>query len=168
LIVPNSGLSDDRLTYSQFLSVGIRCRSKRILSRYPKGRDFPARTHQNIALERLLDGTLYDVLPYQFHDERNGAQEYIPLAKRQPAVHVGTNLLRTVVQDSIGMLFGEGRFPVIETQDAAARDILHELIKESDLVRVMRDAAFQGSVGSVAIHMRVLSNRVFFDAFDTP
>ena len=33
----------------------------------------PPRVARLEALRRVLDGTLYDNLPYQFHEERNGA-----------------------------------------------------------------------------------------------
>lgn len=140
---------------------------KHISSKYPRDRDLPIRSYRLDLFRRLRDGTFYDILDREFDDEFNGAGEAIQLKNRQPSVHVGTNLLRTVVNDSVGMLFGEGRFPVVDTADVQTRDVIRDLIKESDLVRVMRDAAFRGSIGSIAIQMRVLKTRVFFDAHET-
>lgn len=139
-----------------------------ISSRHKRDRDLPSRTHRQLIRKSLLNGTFYDVLPRQFHEERNGAGEYIPLMERRPNIRSGINLLRTVVNDSTDLLFGEDRFPVVETADVAARECVAALIRETDLVSVMRDAAYRGSIGSVAIHMQILSKRVFFKVHDTP
>src|SRR6516164_8098314 len=51
----------------------------------PVDPDYPARTRTLDILTRVLNGTIYDVLPYEFHDERNQAGEYIPLRYRRPS-----------------------------------------------------------------------------------
>lgn len=140
---------------------------KHISSKYRRDRDFPQRQHRLSLFKRLLDGTFYEVLDREFDDEVNGAGEAILMKNRRPSVQVGTNLLRSVVNDSIGMLFGEGRFPVVDTQDVTTREVIADLIKESNLVAIMRDAAYRGSVGSIAIQMQVLRGRVFFKVHDT-
>lgn len=140
---------------------------KHIARKYPRDGDFPERTQLLNLRKKLLNGTFYDRLPHLFHEEKTAAGLPIPLSERQPSSNVGTNLLRTVVNDAVGMLFGEGRFPVVDSQSKETRETVHALIKEANLVSVMRDAAYRGSIGSVAILMRVLSQRVFFDVFDT-
>ena len=52
---------------------------KTICDLIPRDPDYPARTRDLDILRRVLDGTLYDILPYEFHDERRGGGEYIPL-----------------------------------------------------------------------------------------
>lgn len=126
--------------------------------------DFPARTHEIDIMSRVLDGTLYDVLRYAFHQEYDN-QQYIPISERRPAVRY--NLCRLVVEDSISLLFGEGRFPSIHSEDEDTRNALRALVKETGLVETMNEAALKGSTGSSAILMRVLRNRVFFQVFDT-
>ena len=106
-------------------------------------------------LRRLLDGTFYSILPHRFDEERKLNGEYVPLRDRQPSVHVGTNLIRTVVEDSVFMLFGAKNFPDVDTQNTSARTVIADLIKETNLVQTMRDAAFRGSVGSVAIRLHL-------------
>jgi len=39
---------------------------------------YPERTWRMEILRRVLNGRLYDVLSYQFHDERGAGGEYIP------------------------------------------------------------------------------------------
>ena len=72
-------------------------------------------------LHRVLDGTLYNVLPYQFHEERSLGGEYIPLRSRRPSVRYG--LSRVVVEDSVSLLFSEGHFPTIDCAGTANSSI---------------------------------------------
>jgi hypothetical protein len=134
-------------------------------STYPKDSDYPERTHLLLALTRVLDGTMYENLKYPFSTEKNGAGEYISLAQRRPSAR--NKFCRTVVNDSVSLLFSEGHFPSVECIDEPTRDALAKLIKESGLNRVMIDAATRGSVGSVVVMLRVMASRVFFDVMPT-
>jgi hypothetical protein len=125
----------------------------------------PARSAKLEVLTRVLDGTLYDNLPYQFHEERNGAGEYIPLRMRRPSVRY--NLCRTVVEDSVSLLFSAAHFPAIDCADRNLEKTLSDLIRETRLNEVMINAAIRGSVGSVAILMRVLRGRLFFSVLES-
>ncbi len=125
-----------------------------ICSTIPVDGALPARVARLEALRRVLDGTLYDNLPYQFHEERNGAGEYIPLRLRRPSVRYG--LCRVVVEDSVALLFSAGHFPVVEAQDAGLARVLADIFAEARLNEVMIDAALRGAVGSVAVLFRVL------------
>ena len=113
----------------------------------------------------MLNGTLYDVLPYQFHQERTGSGEYIPLRNRRPSVRYA--LCRGVVEDSVSLLFSEGHFPTIDCPDRAVNAFLANVAKETRLNQVMIDAAIRGSIGSVSILLRLLRGRVFIDILDT-
>ena len=131
----------------------------------PRDNDYSARTRSLDILRRVLNGTLYDVLPYQFHQERTAGGEYIPLRNRRPSVRYA--LCRGVVEDSISLLFSEGHFPTIDCADRAVTAFLASVAKETRLNQVMIDAAIRGSVGSVAILLRLLRGRVFIDVLDT-
>ena len=131
----------------------------------PQDRDYPERTRRLDLLGRVLDGTLYDVLPYEFHDERGAGGEYIPLRLRRPSVRYP--MARIVVDDSLSLVFGEGHFPQIDADDRAVRQLLADVARESGLNQVMLEAGLRGSVGSVAILLRVLRGRVFFSVLDT-
>ena len=136
-----------------------------IAARIPHDKDLPERAWRIEVLRRVLDGTLYEVLPHPFHDERKAGGEYIPLRDRRPCVRYA--LCRTVVEDSVSLLFGEGRFPTIDCADERTRELLHDLLIEAGANRVMIDAATRGSVGSVAILLRILHGRVFMEVLDT-
>lgn len=112
-------------------------------------------------LTRVLEGRIYDVLPYEFHEERTPAGEYIPIRNRRPNVRYG--LSRIVVEDSVSLLFSEGHFPWFDCADRPTRETLADLVKETRLNLVMTEAAVRGAVGSVAILMRILDRRVFFE-----
>ena len=131
----------------------------------PNDTDYPQRTRRLDVLRRVLDGRIYDVLPYQFHDERGPAGEYIPLRHRRPSVRYP--LSRIVVEDSVALLFSEGHFPTIDCSDRATQATLAELAKEIQLNLVMTEAAIRGSIGSAAILLRVLQGRVFLQVLDT-
>ena len=131
----------------------------------PRDQDYPARTRVLDILKRVLDGTFYDVLPNQFHEERGAGGEYIPLRSRRPSIRYA--LSRIVVEDSVALLFSEGHFPTIDCPDRSVRAALVDISKESRLNQIMTEAAIRGSIGSVAILLRVLRGRVFFDVLDT-
>lgn len=127
--------------------------------------DYPPRVARLRFLTKVRDGRLYDHIPYAFSEERNGNGEYIPLSKRRPSVRTG--ICRVVVEDSVALLFGEGRFPMVEAPTPELRSIIKELIVETRLGEVMNAAAIHGSVGSVAVLLRILSGRAFFEMLDT-
>jgi hypothetical protein len=131
----------------------------------PLNTGMPARTRRLEILRRVLDGTIYDDLPYQFHEERNGAGEYVPLRMRRPSVRYG--LCRVVVEDSVALLFSNAHFPALECQDAEVGKAIGDVIAETRLNEIMIDAAIRGSIGSVAVLMRILRNRVFFSVLDS-
>lgn len=132
-----------------------------------RDKDYPERQYRLDVLTRVLEGTFYDGLPHEFHEEmqEGGAQQYIPLRKRRPSVRYA--LCRTVVEDSVSLLFSEGHFPAIQCDDEKSREHLLDVIKEAGLNAVMIEAATKGSVGSVCIFLRVLLGRVFVTAENT-
>ncbi len=130
-----------------------------IASLIPRDADYPPRTRRLDLFTRVLDGRLYDALPYAFHDERGAGGEYVPLRQRRPSVRYP--LARIVVDDSLSLVFGEGHFPTLECDDAPTRAALADIARDCGLNAVMLEAALRGSVGSVAILLRVLRGRVF-------
>jgi hypothetical protein len=131
----------------------------------PRDADYPPRTRALDILQRVLNGTLYDVLPYQFHQERSSSGEYVPLRNRRPSVRY--TLCRVVVEDSVALLFSEGHFPTIDCIDPDVTSFFSDVVKEARLNQVMIDAAIRGSIGSVAILLRLLRGRIFLDVLDT-
>lgn len=133
--------------------------------RMPRDNGMPRRSARLAALEAVLEGRLYDTLHYPFSKERTEAGEYIPLDERRPSVRTG--LCRVVVEDSVSLLFSEGHWPSVDADDSRTCEVLHRLIDGCRLNEVMLDAATRGSVGSVAIHLRVLKSRPFFEVLGT-
>ena len=85
----------------------------------PMDAQYPARTRRLDVLTRVLEGTLYDVLPYEFHDERGADGQYVPLRRRRPSVRYP--LARIVVEDSQSRwCSAAGHFPAIDCDDHAA------------------------------------------------
>jgi hypothetical protein len=131
----------------------------------PVDSDYPARTRRLDILKRVLEGTIYDVLPYQFHEERSAGGEYIPLRQRRPSVRYP--LARIVVDDSLSLVFSDGHFPTLDSENKDARAALGEVVRDGALNQVMLEAALRGSIGSVAILLRVLRGRMFFNVLQT-
>ena len=131
----------------------------------PAPRGLPDRAHRLEVLRRVLDGTIYDVLPHQFHDERNPVGEYVPLRSRRPSVRYG--LCKLVVDDSVSFLFGEGRFPAVECADKPTQAHLQDVLADARAMDVFSAAAQAGSTGSACILFRVLHGRVFLDGLPT-
>jgi hypothetical protein len=127
---------------------------------------YPERTRRLGILKQVLDGTLYDALPHEFHEERGAGGDYIPLRDRRPSVRYP--LARVVVDDSVSLVFSEGHFPTIDCADRRVRAAFADLARESTLNQVMMEAALRGAIGSVAILFRVLKGRVFFRVLETP
>jgi hypothetical protein len=127
--------------------------------------DYPFRVERLTFLARVRDGMQYDHIPTPFSCERTASGAYIKLSERRPSVRTG--LCRTVVDDSVSLLFSEARFPAVHSKDEALRRAAQALVVESALCELMNEAAVKGCVGSVAILLRVLGGRAFFEAMDT-
>jgi len=136
-----------------------------IANLHSRDNDYPARVWQLSVYKAILDGTFYDVLPNEFWEAQRDNGEAVPLSSRRPSVRY--NVARLVVQDSVSMLFGDERFPTIDCQDEPTLEAMKAIAKETRLNTLMLDVALKGSVGSVAILMRVLKNRLFFDCMET-
>lgn len=125
----------------------------------PRDTDYPPRVAELDLLQQVLNGTIYDVLPYQFHEERGAGGEYIPVRQRRPSIRYA--LCRTVVEDSISLLFSEGHFPRVLCDDLDLRAFIADLIQDCGLNAVMTSAALRGSIGSVALLLRIMKGRVY-------
>ena len=136
-----------------------------ISSCIPQDTDLPDRSRALDIRKRILEGTFYDQLPYEFHQERTSGGEYIPLRQRRPSVRYG--LPRMVVEDSVALLFSDGHFPTFESSDPRVRSLLRAVVRETRLNSIMIEAAIRGSIGSAAILLRILSGRPFYSLLDT-
>lgn len=132
--------------------------------------DLPDRAWVLDLYERCLNGTIYDNLSYDFHQEYMDDihTSYIEIHQRRPCTRVGMGLIKIAVDQSASMTFGEGRMPAIECDDDEnIETVLNNFIKENHLNQVMMDAAVKGSVGSIALRLRILKNRGFVDVLPT-
>jgi hypothetical protein len=138
---------------------------KSLQATFPRDHDYPQRTHRIAMMTAVVQGKIYDNLGYGFDQEKTLSGEYIPLRTRRPSVRSG--LIRTVVDDSVSLLFSEGHFPEIDCEDEPTRESIDALVKEISLNATMIESATIGSVGSVCIWLRVLSGRVFINPLST-
>jgi hypothetical protein len=138
---------------------------KTLLNEIGSDSDYPERQARLAGFRKVLKGTIYDHIPLDFSQETDAYGNYIPIAKRRPSVRY--NLCKTVVDDSVSMLFGDGHFPEIESEDESLDEALDKIAKDLKLPGLMIDAATRGSVGSVAMHFQVLKGKVFVKTLDT-
>jgi hypothetical protein len=139
---------------------------KTIARTIPRDPDYADRAWWIDVRTRLLDGSFYDGLNFDFHQEsKSEAGEYIPIAERRPCVRTG--LLRTVVDDSVSLLFDEDHWPAVETSEAdkPARAQLRRVMGRMRLNETMMAAATLGAVGSVCLLLRILKTRHGFRPF---
>ncbi|WP_118181292.1 phage portal protein [Paraburkholderia phosphatilytica] len=128
-------------------------------------KDLPQRAFDIQCLNEVLDGTLYDDLEHPFHCETDSTKAYVTLRQRRPSVR--SNLCALVVEHTASLLFSEEHFPTIESDDDGVGDALQAIAQDKQIAALMDTAVIAGSVGSVAIRMRVLSNRLYFDVLQT-
>ena len=138
---------------------------KTIKKKIPQDKDMPQRAYTLSVYRQVLNGKLYDNISHPFHYEADSSGAYVPLRERRPSVR--SNLCRTVVGDSVALLFCEGNFPRIELDDEDANNRMQEVLQEIRLNEVMIDAATRGSIGSVAIVFRVLKKRIFLSVMES-
>jgi hypothetical protein len=138
---------------------------RRLQQQYPVDKDFPPRVARLQALQHVLDGSMYEVLKFSFDEEQNGANEYIKLRDRRPCVRY--NLCALAVSQAVAMLFSEGHFPEVAHEDADTAETLKSIIGDTCLNLTLVDAACRGSVGSIALWLRVLEGRIYVDVMDT-
>lgn len=118
-------------------------------------------------LEMFMNGTIYDNLSAFNSEYLNGGGNYIPLKNRRPSVLY--NLCKIIVNESVGMLFGEGHFPEARCSEdhEKTNDFICYLNKVSKIKQVMLNAAQTGSIGSVCIIVKVLNRKFYFDVLNT-
>lgn len=119
------------------------------------------RTRNLLALEKVLDGSLYDHIRYPFFKTCGGDGSYIPINKRRPSVR--THLCNVVVDDTVSLLFSASHWPSIHVQkdddneDCEIEAKIRKICFDLNLPSLMEQAAVMGAVGSVAILRRVVS-----------
>lgn len=138
---------------------------KQIIKNLRLDKDYSERSHMIDIYTRVLNGELYDDLPYPFCEEQDACGDYIPLHRRQPSVNTG--LCKTVVDGSVSLLFGNDHFPKITTKDDAITERLNDITEGIGLKKTMMEAALTGSVGSVALFMRIIEGKVDIEVMCT-
>lgn len=133
---------------------------KRISSKIEFDKDFPERAFLIDVYNRFLDGKFYDHLQYAYCEELNNSNETISIFDRRPSVRI--RIAKMVVDDSVSLLFGDGHFPTFETSSDELRANLDEIKKCTHLNEAMTHAATRGSVGSIAILMKIIDGYVSF------
>ena len=107
--------------------------------------------------DRILDGKLYDHLKYSFYDEYQG-ERYIPLIERRPSSQY--RLARYVARTVSRKLFAGRHVPKVKAPDEKTEKRINDLLTGSKIWPTMFEAAYRGSVGSVAVTFRVEGKKI--------
>ncbi len=109
--------------------------------------------------DKLLDGTFYDHLPYAFYDEVEvGTGNRIPLERRRPSAQY--RLPRYIARWAARKLFAGRHIPKVRSRDKSDEEKITKLLSSIRLWPTMFEAAYRGSVGSVAVTFRVDEDKV--------
>lgn len=95
-------------------------------------------------------------LEYPYTQETNGP-DYIPIDKRRPSAT--TRLCLIAVDDVVGLIFDDEHFPSIRTGSEETTKALQALVNGASLPVRMTEAATSGSVGSVALRLRIMAGK---------
>lgn len=117
-------------------------------------------------LERFLTGKAYDHLSYPFYQEvqETGRKDYIPLRERRPSVIY--NIPKIVVSRSVSMLFAGNHWPKIYSNESDVTDFFQDLTDKTNLAGTMLDAAYWGSLGSVAVLFSIVNGKVLYEVWN--
>jgi hypothetical protein len=127
-----------------------------IASLYKRDPHLPLRALRNTILTAFRDGSFFDVLETAFQQETDSNGSYIPLRRRRPALHV--SWVNEVIEDVAALLFGQGHFPEIESDNEALVEVLTALVDDADLRSVMTEAVIRASVGSAVLFVRFMGD----------
>lgn len=108
--------------------------------------------------DRLLDGTFYDHLPFCFYDETTTDGRYIPLSQRRPSCQY--RLPRYVARWAARKLFAGRHVPKVKSEDKEVEAKVNAALTGTRIWPTMFEAAYRGTVGSVAITFRVDGDRI--------
>jgi hypothetical protein len=129
--------------------------------------DWSMRQQKLHILSLFKDGRIYDNLP-PWDEEYAGGENsgsFIRMRKRRPSVIY--KIPKIIVNESVAMLFGEGRFPVARCDDKKTQKFLTRVTKCANLKYKMLEAARIGSLGSVCIILKVLKGKLHLDILST-
>lgn len=130
----------------------------------------------DLSMQKIfLQGKIYDVLKYPFFKTAYASQQlsysmggsesllngsdYIKMSERRPAVKHA--IAQTTVDKSVSLLFGEGRFPIIDHEDEKTENLLNDLVKSIDLEWHMLDCATKGSIGSGILFLKIIDSKIY-------
>ncbi len=136
---------------------------KRLVSSitYPQWATDQGRFVRLDALDRFLDGTLYDHLEFSFYDEVDAGGNYVPIDRRVPSAQL--NLPNMVSKLLARKLFAGRHAPRVTHVRSEVADWLRDVIAQGSLYERMLQACVWGSVGSVAVTFRIVENGLHVD-----
>ncbi len=113
------------------------------------------------ALDRFLDGTIYDHLEFSFYDEQDAGGNYVPIQSRRPSAQL--NLPNMVAKMLARKLFAGRHAPRLTHDRPEVAAWLRDVVARGALYERMLQACVWGSVGSVAATFRLVDDGLHVD-----
>lgn len=111
----------------------------------------------------IYHGQLYDKL--SVWSQEYSDKKYIPLNQRRPCVIYP--IPKIIVNDSVGMLFGNSHFPTVRCDQEPTESFLQAINRMTNIKNAFMCASRVGSLGSVCIIVKVLESKFHFDVLST-
>lgn len=115
-----------------------------------------SRFYRLTLLNKILFNEYFDHLGAAFYDEVSGTSataKMIPLIQRRPSAPY--NFIQMFAKESARKLFSGRHFPLVRSENLVLDALLPKVISQSNLPLKMTQAAYFGSVGAVAVTVRV-------------
>lgn len=140
-----------------------------------RDKDFSMRSFILALYRRVLDGTYYDILPEAYNARSSSSVNILEpdkftfqtsgMSQRRPSVR--SSLCSVVVDESISFLFDDEHFPRITSDDEVLALFLAKIVDESFLQDAMMSVAYDGSVGSGALLVRLSQGKYYYESLLT-
>lgn len=114
-------------------------------------------------LDRVLDGTLYDHLQFDFYTEEGHNGDYIPIQQRRPSVNSG--FASQIVGVLARKLFSGRHAPRVTHDNEEYAELIRHVIAQGAVYEKMLTAAIYGSVGSVAMTFALIEGVLKIDVW---
>lgn len=115
-----------------------------------------SRFYRLTLLNKLLFNEYFDHLAAAFYDEVSGIgdnAQLIPLINRRPSAPY--NFIQMFAKESARKLFSGRHFPLIRSENIQLDALLPKIVSQGNLPLKMTQAAYFGSIGSVAVTIKV-------------
>jgi hypothetical protein len=120
--------------------------------------DQDTRWRRLTVFDLILDGKFYDHLKHDFYTEKLAGGGEVAIQDRRPSVQY--RLPRYAARWAARKMFAGRHIPQVASEDAKVQTAIASLLSQIRVWPTMFEAAYRGSVGSVAITFRAINGKI--------